>query len=183
MAQVAEPGKAKPQMALPEGISQEHVEGKPGMLRGFLPVFILGALLLAAMLGLFGGGHDPTVSAEGRVAKISVTAPQKIRNGEFFEIDIVVSARRPIAKPVVAISSGYLFDVTVNTHIPEPKDMGFEDGQFRLEYPAMKAGDQLLVKLDGQVNPTLVGQNSGQVSVLDDKTPLVRRPVHLWVYP
>lgn len=183
MAETSQRGNEAQLKGAPDGISRQHAEPRSNFVRGFLPVFVLGALLLAALLGLFGGGHDPTVTALANGVRLSFTAPQTLRNGMFFEIDAAISTDRAIAKPVLAISGSYLTDITVNTELPEPKDMGFEDGQLTLTFPPMKAGDRLLVKLDGQVNPSLVGGKSGVVAIRDDKAVLAQHPIGLWVFP
>src|SRR5690606_6970909 len=121
-----------------------------------LPLAVLGVMVLVALTGALGGAPNPTVRAEGAAGTIEIKAPQILRNGTFFEMDIAVVAQRPIAEPVIAISRSYLKDMTVNTHLPEPADMGFEGDAFTMTYPAMDAGDRLLVKLDGQINPPLI---------------------------
>jgi hypothetical protein len=174
---------AAARMGLPDGISRHHIEGRQGMLRAVLPVVLLGGLLLAALLGAFGGTKDPTLGASGDGASLTIGAPRTLRSGMFFEIDIVVDARRAIAKPVVAISRSYLHDLTVNTHLPEPEEMGFEEGRFTMTFPAMQPGDRLVVKIDGQVNPTLIGVNRGTIAIHDDKLELASRAVSLRVLP
>jgi hypothetical protein len=167
----------------PDGITRRHLEASGGLLRGFLPLGILGALLLAALLGLFGGTPDPTVSSRGNQVLLTVEAPRTLRGGMILEIDIGVATGRAIAKPVVAISGSYLRELSFNSTIPEPSQAEFTNGMVMLQYDALQAGDRLQVKMDGQVNPTLIGVNEGAVELRDDKTVLVRRPVRLRVFP
>ena len=181
--QTSEHREAAARMGLPDGISRHHIDGRQGMLRGILPVVLLGGLLLAALLGAFGGTRNPTLGASGDGASLTIDAPRTLRSGMFFEIDIVVDARRAIAKPVVAISRSYLHDLTINTHLPEPEEMGFEDGRFTMTFPAMEPGDRLMVKIDGQVNPTLIGVNRGTIAIRDDRLELASRAVSLRVLP
>nr|WP_166178209.1 hypothetical protein [Altererythrobacter segetis] len=168
---------------MPDGITARHFDGSGGALRGFLPIAILGALLLAALLGAFGGTADPQVTAESNGARLTVEAPRTLRSGMILEIDIVVDAERPIARPVVAISGSYLRNLSFNSIIPDPSEAKFDNGTVMLNYGALKAGERLQVKLDGQVNPSLVGENDGQVAILDDNAVLAVRPVRLRVLP
>ena len=168
---------------LPDGIDPRHFDSSGGELRGFIPLAVLGALLLAALLGTFGGTSDPQVTAEGDGARLAVEAPQTLRSGMILEIDIVVDAKRPIAKPVVAMSGSYLRNLSFNSIIPAASEAKFDNGTVRLTFDALKAGDRLQVKLDGQVNPALLGENAGTVAILDDKTVLAARPVRLRVFP
>jgi len=167
----------------PDGITERHFAGSSGLVRGFLPIALLGSLLLAALLGVFGGTPDPRVSAEANGVKLTVGAPQTLRSGMILELDIAVRAARPIARPVVAISGSYVHGLSFNSIIPDASQASFDNGQIRLQYEALKPGDRLEFKMDGQVNPPLVGENAGTVAILDDKTLLAERPVRLRVFP
>ena len=169
--------------ALPDGIASRHFVESGGLLRGFLPIAVLGTLLLAALLGVFGGTADPQVSAESNGARLTVTAPRTLRSGMILEIDIAVTTARPIAKPVVVISGSYLHDLSFNSIIPDASQAAFQNGKITLQYDALAPGDRLDVKLDGQVNPPLVGVNRGVVEIRDDKTVLAEQPVSLRVFP
>jgi len=167
----------------PDGIGRRHLSPSGAWLRGLFPLGLLGALLLAALLGVFGGTRDPTVTTRANGVLLSVDAPRTIRSGMILEIDIEVASTRPIAKPVVTISGSYLNNLSFNTIIPEASRASFANGAVGLQYDALKAGDRLEVKLDGQVNPPLAGENDGKIAILDDKTVLAERPVRLRVFP
>jgi hypothetical protein len=170
--------------AAPDGISRRHLEGfAVGLLRGFVPLVILGALLVAALLGVFGGQPNPVVTTAANGARLTIKAPRVLRNGVFFEIRMTVEASRPIARPVIAISDSYLKDLTINTVLPDPASEGSEEGLLTLSYGAMKPGDRSAVKIDGQINPPLVGRNAGSIAIRDGRQVLVRRPVSLKVFP
>jgi len=169
--------------AFPDGIGEEHADSNKGHIGGWLALLVLGALLASALLGLFGGGRDPTRAVTTPAGRLAVTAPLVLRNGEFFEIRIRAGARRAIAKPVLAISPQYWRHLTINTMIPAPTGETFEDGQFRFEFEPLDPGKSLEVKIDGQVNPARLGSSRGAVTLLDDKVPLAELPVHLKVFP
>ena len=167
----------------PDGIAPRHFERGGEWLRGIVPISLLGAVLLAALLGLFGGGRDSTSSVAESGARLSITAPRTLRNGMFFEIVIIADARRAIAKPVIAISGSYLFDLTINSSIPQASEESFKGGNVAMTYQALQPGERLQVKLDGQVNPTLVGVNRGKIVLRDGSTELASQQVSLKVFP
>lgn len=168
----------------PDGIGPDHVENsRASRHSGWLPLLLLGALLLSALLGTYGGDTDPTRTATGPVAALHVTAPEILRNGEFFEIRVRIEARRAIAKPVLTISTGYWRHLTINTMIPAPAEEGHEDGHFTFGYDKLEAGQSLEIKIDGQINPARFGGTAGVVALHDDKTPLARIPIRLKVFP
>jgi hypothetical protein len=168
---------------LPDGIAARHFTDSGGWWRGFVPIAVLGALLAAALFGVFGGTADPRVIAEGKGVRLAVEAPRTLRSGMILEIDIAVDADRPVARPVVAISGSYLHNLSFNSVIPAAKEATFVNGTVTLGYGPLNAGDRLQVKLDGQVNPPLIGDNDGEVAILDGTTVLAARPVRLRVFP
>lgn len=168
----------------PDGIEAQHVDDGPvPWLSGWLPLLLLGGFLMSALLGAYGGGADPTRTSAGPAAIMRITAPQILRNGEFFEIRVRIEARRAIAKPVVAVSPGYWRHLTINTMIPAPAEEGHEDGRFTFGYDALEPGQSIEIKIDGQINPARLGGTRGVVALLDDEAPLVEMPVSLKVFP
>lgn len=170
---------------LPDGISEKHVrtDGRFAQCKGILSLIGLGGLLLAALSGVMGGSKNPELRRSGPSATISVTAPEILRNGEFFELRIAIEAKRLIPQPTVGVSSSYWRDLTINTMIPAADKESFADGVFQFQYPALNAGDRLEIKIDGQVNPTLFGGTKGFISLSDDETEMERIPLTLRVLP
>ncbi len=168
----------------PDGIGRGHIEkSRASRHSGWLPLLLLGAFLLSALLGTYGGDTDPTRTATGPAAALHVTAPEILRNGVFFEIRVRIEARRAIGKPVLTVSPGYWRHLTINTMIPAPAEEGHEDGQFTFSYDTLEPGQSLEIKVDGQINPARLGGTEGVVGLRDDKTPLVQIPVRLKVFP
>lgn len=169
----------------PDGITKEHMpaEQRWAGVMAWGVLVLLGLVLAAAMTGVFGGRAGATHVAEENSARLHFTAPEVLRNGEFFEMRVQVEAKQAIAKPVIAVSSGYWRHVTINTMIPAPSEEGFNDGAFEFTFSPMGAGDTLEMKIDGQINPARQGSSQGEVRVLDDKTPLASLPVRLKVLP
>lgn len=171
-----------PAPAFPDGIEPRHT--RPGALGWrLLPVLALGALLLLALSGALGGRPNPVVTGRSAAADLAFKAPVILRNGEFFEMRVTARASQPIAKPVLAVSATYLHDLTINSFIPAASKEGYEDGMFVFEFEPLPAGKELQVKLDGQVNPPLVGVNAGALQLRDDKQVLVTLRPQLRVLP
>ncbi|WP_294394523.1 hypothetical protein [uncultured Sphingomonas sp.] len=168
----------------PQGIDRSHVECPPGRTHANpLPLLFLTAVMLLALIGWFGGGRSPTLTADSAAVRLDVHTPVVIRNGQFFETRIRVTPRRRIAKLVVAVSPSLWRDLTQNSMVPQADKETFEDGRFRFDYGAGEPGEPLELKIDFQINPALFGHVAGVVEVYDDKILLVRLPVRMTVRP
>ena len=74
-------------------------------------------------------------------------------------------------------------DFTVNTMVPAAAEERFADGRFRFSYGPVEAGKAIVVKIDSQINPSLVGGTAGHVAVYDGETLLAELPVAIAVRP
>ena len=85
----------------PDGIDPGHAEvrslGGRGQ-RRWIALALLSLLMLAALLGLFGGGKIRPMVAEGPDVRLELSTPRVIRNGEFFEMRVRIIARRDLEK-------------------------------------------------------------------------------------
>lgn len=171
--------------ALPDGIRESQVTGKGGLSSKFrwFPLFILGSVLVLALLGTFGGLDSPVIEAEGEAGSLRVEAPAVLRNGEFFEMHITGVAHQALAKPTIAVSSRYWNDLTINTMLPAPASEGYEDGFFLFEFDPFEPGDRIDLKIDGQVNPPMFAGTRGAIEWRDGERVLAATPVELRVLP
>jgi hypothetical protein len=172
--------------SFPDGIAESHVDPATGTGRGrrrWLALILLSALMIAALLGLFGGGKTRPVLATSDTAALEVRTPRVIRNGEFFETQVRVTARAPIDKAVIAVDTTLWRDMTINAMIPAPSEESFKDGAFRFDYGPLKPGDTLDIKIDGQINPPLFAGTRGSVAVLDGERQLAAIPLDITVLP
>ena len=169
----------------PDGLDARHADPSRMIARQFawLALFVLAALLTAAMLGLFGGQPSPVRAAEGPAARLIVQTPRVLRNGEFFETRIRIEARRAIAKPVLAVSASYWRDITINTTHPEAASETARAGMLEFEYDPLQPGEVLDIKIDGQINPPLFAGNRGRIELRDDAAPIAAIPLSLRVMP
>ncbi len=175
------PQDARP-LSAPDGIDPTHAEGRGAGLN-WISLAVLSVLMLAALLGVFGGGKVRPVTVDGNAAQLIVATPRVIRNGEFFETRIQVTARQPIGKAVIAIPASLWRDMTINTMIPAPGEEKAEKGAFRFDYGAMKPGDVLDIKIDGQINPPLFAGTSGTIILHDGERPIAEIPLSITVLP
>lgn len=148
-----------------------------------ISILILGGLLLAAFLGFTGGQPSPPRTLDFGDARLVVKTPTTIRNGEFFETDLTVTAQAPIGDAVIAVSPALWQDMTVNTMIPAPAEESFGDGLFRFSYGPLDAGDSVHVKIDGQINPPLFAGTGGEIAVFDGSRRIGAMPLRIKVLP
>ncbi|MFL9840309.1 hypothetical protein ABS767_04980 [Sphingomonas sp. ST-64] len=167
----------------PDGIAPSHAAPRGGAWRRWVAVVLLGALMLAALLGLFGGGKDRPLRARAPAAALEVATPRVIRNGEFFEMRVRVTARQPVGKTVLAVPAGLWRDMTINTMIPAAGKESAQDGEFRFDYGALEPGETLDIKIDGQINPPLFAGTRGRIAIRDDTRELVAIPLEITVLP
>lgn len=149
----------------------------------WLPLAVLGALMLAALLGAFGGGKSRPLTARATAASLEVVTPRVIRNGEFFEMRVRIEARQGLSKAMLVVPVNLWRDMTVNTMIPAPREEKAEHGEFRFDYGALRPGDVLDIKIDGQINPPLFTGTSGSVALTDGERILARIPLEITVLP
>lgn len=170
----------------PDNIDDGHIDVARSW-RGHanpLPLLLFAALMAAAAIGWLGGHPHPIRAARTAAATLAVEMPRVIRNGEFFETRIRIEARAAVAEPVVAVTTPLWRDLTVNTFIPAADGEEYKDGAFRFSYDApLKAGDELELKIDSQINPSLLGGTAGEVLFLDGERELARVPIRMRVLP
>lgn len=175
-----------PPIRYPDGIDACHAEVRKFGGRGqrrWIALTLLSLLMLAALLGAFGGGQTRPMVMEGSEARLELSTPRVIRNGEFFEMRVRITARRSIKKAVLAVPTSLWRDMTINTMIPAASAEKVEGGVFRFDYGALEVGETLDVKIDGQINPPLFLGTSGRVAVLDDVRELAGVPLEITVLP
>ena len=170
----------------PDGIVPAHADPATGTDRGrrrWLALILLSALMIAALLGVFGGGKARPLTTTTHAATLEVRTPRVVRNGVFFETLVRVTARAPIEKAVIAVDATLWRDMTINTMIPAPSEESVKDGGFRFDYGPLKPGETLDIKIDGQINPPLFAGTEGKIAVLDGERPLAAIPLHITVLP
>lgn len=169
----------------PDGLDDGHAQARDGLHRipNLLSILVLGAIVAAALLGLFGGGRSRPITISGPDATLTVTTPRTMRSGLFFETRIAVVAHRPIKDVVIALPPALWRDQTINTAIPQSEKEEATDGSFAFHYGPLSAGATLDLKFDGQINPPLFAGTRGSITLRDGDRPLATIPLTYRVWP
>lgn len=176
--------RARAASNLPQGIDEAHLKAK-GWHRHASPlsILLLGVLMVLALFGVFGGQPHPRRTIDTSAATMHLQLPERLRNGEFFEMRIRVDTKRTFTDLTLAVSSTYWKDLTINTMIPAPSEEKSEGGRYLFSYGEVTAGEALTIKFDGQINPPLFAGTQGEIALLDGDTEIATVPVMLRVYP
>jgi hypothetical protein len=143
---------------------------------------LIAALAVVALLGIFGqSAQESTAAAEQ--ASLEVSAPTRIRGGLFFQGRFTVDARQPLEDATLVLGPGWLENMHINTIEPAPAEEASRDGDLALSFGPLGEGEQLVVYLQFQVNPTNVGRRDADVSLFDGDTLVATDDRTLTVYP
>lgn len=169
--------------AYPDGITKDAARPPTRwqLIRRFVGVAVVGAVVGLALLGVF--GHERTWGASESGVELRVHMPQVMRNGEFLELRISVTSAEPIGELEVGIGQSLWEDMTINTLLPSASEERNDDGEFRFVFGPLAAGTPFLFKVDGQVNPDFLGSNDGVIAVYDGATRLASVSVSVRVLP
>jgi hypothetical protein len=126
----------------------------------------LAVALLLALANVFGQVRSVS-TAETSAARFEVSAPTKLRGGLFFQARYRVEAVEEIENATLVLDPGWLEDITLNTVEPAPVGEASRDGKIALELGRIPAGDEHVLYLHFQVNPTAVGRRSQDVELYD----------------
>ncbi len=110
---------------LPEGIVLERHRDLGGRTRApwvrRLLLGVIAAFPVLALLGVF--GQKPSTSAAASpAARLSVTAPTRLRSGLIFQVKVTVQANREIKQPQLVFDEGWWESMSVNSIEPEPTE-------------------------------------------------------------
>ena len=171
---------------VPAGLSLEHNRDLVGRekhpwTRRVL-VGVLAAILLAGLLNVF--GQRPTSNtAAVPAASLTVHAPMHLRGGLLFQARITIAATAELERAAIVLDQGWLEGITVNTIEPSPLGEASRDGRLVLELGRVPAGDEHVLYLQMQVNPTTVGRRSADVVLEDGGRTVTRVDRTLTIWP
>jgi hypothetical protein len=140
---------------------------------------LLTAILAGVIVAATGAIGQPTktVVADGTGARLEVKLPSVLRGGLMWRTRISVRTDLDIKLPRLILGPGFAEGMQLNTLEPSPESEASRGPRIVLSYPELKAGDELVVYLQLQVNPTTVGKQDMSVA-LDDETEVVARAAH-----
>jgi len=175
--------KSDDQHPFPDGIDERNANPVAGWRRHASPLGLVAFGLVVAR-ALFGvRGHERTWAASGGGVDLEVHAPEVIRNGEFFELRVRVTADDALDELVIGVDESLWEDVTVNTLIPAAADEVSADGEVRFTFAELPAGTDFLLKVDLQVNPDIIAGNDGAITVYDGNERLTSADLTITVLP
>ena len=145
----------------------------------------VGVVLVVPLLGLAGVfGREPVVSAASSPdATLKVTAADALRGGLLGQAKFEVTARSNLKHATLVLDRGWWDGLQLNTIAPGPLGETERAGRLALDFGHVPAGSKLLVRIQFQVNPTLVGSRPQGVEVDDGRRPIVRVNRTLTVFP
>jgi hypothetical protein len=170
----------------PEGLTLDHHRDLLGReKRPLVRELLLGALTAFLVLGLLNvfGQYVVVSEEETAVARFEVSAPKKLRGGLFFEARYRIAAVEEIANATLVLHPDWLKDITLNTIEPAPIGEASRDGRVAMQLGRIPAGDEYILFLHFQVNPTAVGSRSQDVDLYDGERLLVSFDRDAWVWP
>ena len=140
---------------------------------------VIAALALADRFG-----QRPTEShAAAPAARMTLTAPETVRGGLFFQSRVEIHALREIASPQLVLDHGWVEGMQVNSIEPAPASELSRDGRVVLAYDKLAPGDDLRIWMQFEVNPTNVGRRSYGIELDDEATRVVRLSPTITVLP
>jgi hypothetical protein len=139
--------------------------------RAVMTLFAL--ISLAGLLDLF-GQHASSSQAASSAARMTVTAPQTVRGGLFFQSRIEIRALTAIEHPRLVFDNGWVEGMQVNSIEPGAETETSRDGKLVLSYGKLAQGDLLRIWLQFEVDPTNTGTRPYGVELDDQTRPLAR---------
>lgn len=165
----------------------DYSEGVSSRPASVLPNLILLAMMIstlgAALAGALGGGKPSERTADSPDAFLAIAAPRVLRTGEFFEFRVLIGAKEKIAAPTLVFGAGAIRDATINSFMPAPDSESSDADEFEFRFASLDRGEQLSVKIDGQINETMIGDLEGPVSIRDGRRELAQVDLEIGVLP
>jgi hypothetical protein len=134
--------------------------------RGLL--VLVGVVPLLALFNLF-GQRPHTASATASAASLELFAPGHVRGGLLWEARFTITGRRELKDAILELDQGWMEGMSINTIEPSPLGEGSHDGKLVLELGHVPAGDEHVLFMQFQVNPTTVGRKRQAVRLYDGK--------------
>lgn len=173
---------------LPFAIGPQHmIERTLSRWRNMIAALVLGALLLAAMTGMLGGGPSQRVTFAGPGVTGELVYDPIVRSGNWYETEITLRVTGDVKDLTVAIDEPLWSRLSIDTLAPDAESAEALDGRYSYHFGEVKAGERFRLKLDGQIQPGMPRRQSGSIRVLEGATDpereLLAVPLSLTVLP
>jgi hypothetical protein len=145
----------------------------------------LALVALVCLLGLANvfGQRPSRTSASARAADLELFAPDRVRGGLLFQARITVTAKEDVADARLLLDRGWADGFQMNTVEPSPIGEASADGRLSFDLGHVPAGEQHVLWLQFQVNPTTVGRRTQDIDLYDGDTYVLTRHHDLFVLP
>jgi hypothetical protein len=171
---------------VPQGLTLAHHrdlegrESRPRVRRLLLAV--LAAFLALGLLNVF-GQRETESSAVVPQGRLDVSAPTSVRSGLIFQARLAISAEEDLENATIVLDEGWLDGITLNTVVPSPVGEASRDGRVAFGFGRVPAGDEHVLFLQFQVNPTTAGRRSQDVELYDGERLLASLDRTLSIWP
>jgi hypothetical protein len=145
----------------------------------------LAVLLAVCALGLANvfGQHTHALSVDAAAARLTVEAPGAARGGLIYQALFRIDAHRDLAEPTLVLDPGWFDGLTINTVQPDAVKWGHREGRNTLTLPALAAGEHFVLRLQYQVNPTVLGHRVQNVVLENAGSPILTLQHAQTLYP
>jgi hypothetical protein len=129
------------------------------------------------------GQRTTESQAAGAGARMTLTAPETVRGGLFFQSRVEIHALREIRYPHIVLDDGWIEGMQVNSIHPEPTGELSRDGRLVLTYDKLAPGEVLRIWFQFEVDPTNTGHRSYGIELDDEAARVVRLSPTITVLP
>ena len=143
---------------------------------------LLTVLVALGALNVF-GQEEVRSTAEAEAATLSVSAPQRLRGGLFYEGRFTIAAKREVKAATLVLARGWTEAMHINTIEPAPVGESSRDGLLALDLGHVAAGEKIVLFMQFQVNPTNVGRRSQDVELYDGEEFVAKVQRKVTVFP
>jgi hypothetical protein len=157
-------------------------EGKRDVLLRRILLGAISALLALGLLNVF-GQRPSTTTVDADSASLQLYAPARVRSGLIYEARFRIAARRELKASTLVLDPGWAEGTTINTIEPSPLGEASRDGKLVFELGRVPAGQEHILYLQLQVNPTNVGRHEQNVRLYDGDELLTTLDRTLTVFP
>ena len=156
--------------------------GKVELVARRVVMALLAALAVTALVGVLGQSPQRSSAAAER-ATLEVYAPARLRGGLFFQGRFTVRAQGAIENATLVLARGWMENTHINTIEPAPTEETSRNGDLALSFGPLAAGDEFVLYMQFQVNPTNVGHRSADVALYDGDELVTRVDRTVTVFP
>ena len=157
-------------------------DGAAELLARRLLLGLLAVVCALALVNVFGQSPEHSVGT-GEAATLEVSAPDRLRGGVYYEAEFTIRATRELEHATLLLDSGWFESMHINSYTPEPVGTAYRNGMLAIDYGHVAAGDELVARLELQVNPTNVAWRSQGVQLHDETEPLAAVDRRVIVFP